>query len=388
MSARSITVLGNLLLALAVSAQTPEAAEADAERERVTFGDPDEDYYLEADRVVGNIDPAVRTVRALGHVKLVQGSTEITADELYYYDIEQIALLKGEVAVHESERNARLTGRYLEYHRVERYCVVTEDPVLTLLGRSGGDIVISGRVMEYWLDEDHGTATGGVEVVQDEMRAVGDQATYSGAAGTIVLDGDPIAWRGDDKTGGERMTMFLAAEDEELEKILIEGTARAVYYVGEEDKPGRLELAGNTITMFYVGDEPDRIICEGDAVAVYTPDPAAGEEGRIDADADTITIYLEDDVARQITLTGDANAVYTPADPAARRGRTDIEGDEMDLFLVEGELDRFVARGNAHGRYKPPPETPAADETEETADEPQEDSEPPDQDRPADDDAD
>ncbi|MBD3371330.1 MAG: hypothetical protein GF403_01285, partial [Candidatus Coatesbacteria bacterium] len=132
---------------------TDEAAadngEADTDRRRISLGDPGADYYLEADRVVGNIDPSIRTVRALGNVKLVQGSTEITADELYYYDIEQIALLKGDVRVYDSERDAELTGRYLEYHREERYCIVTERPVLTLGGRSGGDVVIVGRVMEY-----------------------------------------------------------------------------------------------------------------------------------------------------------------------------------------------------------------------------------------------
>jgi lipopolysaccharide export system protein LptA len=357
--------------------------EADTDRRRISLGDPGEDYYLEADRVVGNIDPAIRTVRALGNVKLVQGSTEITADELYYYDIEQIALLKGAVRVYDSEREAELTGRYLEYHREERYCIVTEDPVLTLSGRSGGDVVIVGRVMEYYLDADRGLVTGGVEVEQDVLRARGDNAVYEGAAGTITLDGDPIAWRGDDKAGGELMTMYLADEDEELERVVVEGTARAVAYVGEQAEEGRLELAGQTISLLYAAGEAERIICSGDAVAVYQPDPGV-DEGRVDADAREITIHLVDDIARRIHLSGDAYAVYTPEGNDPERGRTQIEGDEMDLFLVEGELERFVARGNAHGRYKPPAETVGAetDSTTEDAseqDQPPEDREPPEQ---------
>ncbi|MCX7022673.1 MAG: hypothetical protein NTW26_10465 [bacterium] len=350
----------------------------DDEPRRIELGKPGEDYYLEADRVVGNFAEGIRTVRALGHVKLVQGPTEITADELYYYDREQIAILKGRVVVLDKEKNARLEGRYLEYHRTTRYVILTEEPELFLVNRAGGDVIVQGKVMEYYLDENRGVASGGVRINQGELYAEGDRATYYGDENKIILEGDPIAWRGDDKAGGELMTMYLLDEEGGLEKIDIDGTARAVYHVAREKdtadgEKGKLELAGDRIVLFYVGDEADRIVCTGNATALYLPDPASGEGGRIDSRAQEITIYLQDEVATQITLEGDAYALYQPdpGNPNPDRGRTEMQGSHMDLFLVDGELDRFVARGHAQGSYvtperaaTPEPETPTVEETQ------------------------
>jgi lipopolysaccharide export system protein LptA len=369
--------LGAVILLLLLAGAVPAAGEVegtpagetgeatgDGKPRRIELGKPGEDYYLEADRVVGNFAEGIRTVRALGHVKLVQGPTEITADELYYYDREQIALLKGRVAVLDSEKDARLEGRYLEYHRADRYVIVTEEPELFLVNRAGGDVHVTGKVMEYYLDEDRGVASGGVRINQEELYAEGDRATYYGDDNKIILEGDPIAWRGDDKAGGELMTMHLLDEEGGVEKIEIDGTARAVYHVapeeGEEDgERGKLELAGDRIVLFYVEDQADRIVCTGNATTLYLPDPASGEEGRIDSRAQEITIYLQDEVATQITLEGDAYALYQPdpGNPHPDRGRTEMQGSHMDLFLVDGELDRFVARGHAQGSYVPPERT-------------------------------
>jgi len=367
-----------LLPIAALAAEETGEAPSDGETRRIELGKPGEDYYLEADRVVGNFTEGIRTVRALGHVKLVQGPTEITADELYYYDREQIALLKGKVMVLDREKNARLEGRYLEYHRAGRYVILTEEPELFLVNRAGGDVHVTGKVMEYYLDEDRGVASGGVRIDQEELYAEGDRATYYGGENKIILEGDPIAWRGDDKAGGELMTMYLLDEEGGLEKIEIDGTARAVYHVAKEEdaadwEKGKLELAGDRIVLFYVGDEADRIVCTGNATALYLPDPASGEEGRIDSRAQEITIYLEEEVATQITLEGDAYALYQPdpGNPHPDRGRTEMQGSHMDLFMVDGELDRFVARGHAQGSYVPPeraeapePETPPVEETQ------------------------
>jgi lipopolysaccharide export system protein LptA len=354
-------LLPALLLLLTIpapaAARDEEETDVDEGTRRIELGRPGEDYYIEADRVVGNFAEGIRTVRALGHVKLVQGPTEITADELYYYDREQIALLKGRVVVLDKEKDARLEGRYLEYHRATRYVILTKEPELFLLNRAGGDVHITGKVMEYYMDEDRGVASGGVRIAQEELFAEGDRATYRGEENLIVLDGDPIAWRGDDKAGGELMTMHLLDAEGGVEKIEIDGTARAVYYVGnEEGEQGKLELAGDRIVLFYVDDEADRIVCTGDATALYLPDPASGESGRIDSRAQQITIYLQDEVATQITLEGDAYALYRPdpGDPNPDRGRTEMQGSLMDLFMVDGELDRFVTRGHARGTYVPP----------------------------------
>jgi len=291
------TVLILLLLPIAALAaeETTETA-SDGEPRRIELGKPGEDYYLEADRVVGNFAEGIRTVRALGHVKLVQGPTEITADELYYYDREQIALLKGRVVVLDREKDARLEGRYLEYHRADRYVILTEKPELFLVNRAGGDVHVTGKVMEYYLDEDRGVASGGVRIDQEELYAEGDRATYYGGDNKIILEGDPIAWRGDDKAGGELMTMYLLDEEGGLEKIEIDGTARAVYHLAKEEdaadgEEGKLELAGDRIILFYVGDEADRIVSTGNATALYLPAPAAGEEGRIDSRTQAITTY-------------------------------------------------------------------------------------------------
>ena len=346
-----------LLAAIVSAAQDAEETSSDDEAGRIQLGDPGEDYYLEADRVVGNFAEGIRTIRAMGNVELVQGSTEITADELYYYDREQIALLKGRVVVLDKEKDARLEGRYLEYHRTTRYVILTEEPELFLLNRAGGDVRIQGKVMEFYLDENRGVASGGVRINQEELFAESDEATYYGEDNLIVLEGDPIAWRSDDKAGGELMTMHLLEEEGGLEKIEIDGTARAIYHLAdEEEKEGKLELAGDRIVLFYVDDEADRIICTGNATALYLPDQPSGEQGRIDSRAQEITIYLQDEVATQITLEGDAYAIYQPEPGVANpdRGRTEMQGSHMDLFLVDGELDRFVARGHARGTYVPP----------------------------------
>ncbi len=377
-----ITLLLTISTGWSTEVEMDSETETSAEPRRVQLGSSDDDYYFEADRVVGNLLGSIRTIRALGNVKLIQGTTTVTADELYYYDREKIALLKGNVAVVESERNARITGEYLEYHRESRYVIVTQSPLLTITDAAGGDVLIRGKVMEYYLDEDRGTASGDVQIDQDNLHAEGDQADYHGDDNLIILDGDPIAWRDEDKVGGELMTMYLLNEEGGLEKVVVEGTARAVYYAaGEEDeavedeaedeaenvsekdpadyeRQGKLDLAADLMTLFYVDDAADRILCEGNATALYIPDPASGEEGTIDASAQTITIYLQDDIATQITLDGDARSIYYPApEGETSRGRTEMNGSHMDIFLVDGELDRYVVRGDARGSYRPSTES-------------------------------
>ena len=74
---------------------------------------------------------------------------------------------------------------------------------------------------------------------------------------------------------GKRMTLWI--ENEELTEILVEGTARAIYYIREEDRNrGRNETSGDRLRVIIENNEVVRIQVVGGTEGRYTPERLVG----------------------------------------------------------------------------------------------------------------
>ncbi|RMG89463.1 MAG: hypothetical protein D6708_09910 [Candidatus Dadabacteria bacterium] len=73
-----------------------------------------------------------------------------------------------------------------------------------------------------------------MRIRRGEVLATGREALYDAGRGTVVLQGDPKVWRGNDVVAGERITLFLAED-----RSVVEGARAVIYPQGQGAGEGR-----------------------------------------------------------------------------------------------------------------------------------------------------
>jgi lipopolysaccharide export system protein LptA len=358
-----------------------------------TAGPEDERYHVEADVTEGYMSGDEQVLHGTGNVLITHGETKINCDEAWSYEKEGNAVLKGNVRLVNEEENYILTSQYGEYFEKTKLAVASKGPKLVLTGDR--PVTITGDIMRMYTETEEGEVAGNAHVVSEDVEAFGETLLYFGEEERVELLGTPVAWQGDSRLAGDKLTMFFA--DDEVDRLLVEGNARVIYFAEgseeeEETEPaepespvieviegeggfaepeplegiigGENEEAENTFVVSEDEVAPDVELALDEPSDFEGPpvieDEAAGEEeepptGRVEASGDVIDCLFEDGDIEKIYIIGSARGAFMPFDELGRETgeKIDSSGDRITVYTRENEVKKIIVEGSAVGVYHP-----------------------------------
>jgi len=333
---------------------------------------------LTSDRV--NYDRLKGIVHLYGNVRMIRGTTTLTADAAVYYEQDQRAIGAGQVRLDDALDGVVLTGNRMVFTQDPHRAVATGKPNMTW-GQNESKINIEGFRLEYFFTETNSLLKAlAVEsvIVVDEGEGVTiycDHAEYYKATDSASFSGDPRLVKRLEGNAGEIVAtgkgMAYAFEDRTADVFdsvsVVKGTLEGICDTLRFDSEGQQidllgnpvirsvhsEITGDEIILEMEDGEVARALVTGNARGSYTAEEQGGTN--LADDLAERTAGQADNQTGQADQTGQTDQI-DQADQegqADQAGRSTIEGRSM-IVDFEGESVRMItAQGNAVSTYNP-----------------------------------
>lgn len=361
---------------------------------------------LTSDRV--NYDRLNGIVRLFGNVRMVRGTTTLTADAAVYYERDQQAIGAGRVRLEDALDGVVLTGDRMVFTQDPHLAVATGKPNMTWR-QNESRINIEGFRLEYYFTETNSLMKALAKesvIVVDESEGVTvycEYAEYFKATHSARFGGDPQLVRQLEGDEGEIVVtgkgIDYAFEDRTADvfdsvsvvKGTLAGTCDTLRYDSEGQQIDLLgnpvirsahsEITGDEIILEMADGEVARALVTGNARGSYaagefegvnraddSADRAAGQEDQADGQADqagqvgrstiegrSMIVDFQGESVRMITAQGNAVSNYNSSElDSGPTGHNVVRAKEIVIELEEGEPVKVNADGGVDGSYLNP----------------------------------
>lgn len=347
---------------------------------------------LTSDRV--NYDRLKGIVYLFGNVRMIRGTTTLTADAAVYYEEDQRAIGAGQVRLDDALDGVALTGNRMVFTQDPHRAVATGKPNMTW-GQNESRINIEGFRLEYYFTETNSLLKALAKesvIVVDEGEGVTiycDHAEYFKATESARFSGDPRLVKRLENDEGEIVAtgkgMTYAFEDRTADVFdsvsVVKGTLEGICDTLRFDSEGQQidllgnpvirsvhsEITGDEIILEMEDGEVARALVTGNARGSYAAEEQEGADRATDrtdqtdqADRSTIEgrsmiVDFEGESVRMITAQGNAVSTYNPsALESGPTGHNVVRAKEIVIELNEGEPVKVNADGGVDGSYLNP----------------------------------
>lgn len=362
-----------------------------------------------------NYDRLNGIVRLFGNVRMIRGTTTLTADAAVYYEEDERAIGAGRVRLDDALDGVVLTGARMVFTQEPHLAVATGKPNMTWR-QNESRINIEGFRLEYYFTETNTLLKALAKesvIVVDEGEGVTiycDHAEYYKSTDSARFTGDPQLVKrleGDESeiiATGKGMT--YAFEDRTADvfdsvsvvKGTLEGICDTLRYDSEGEQIDLLgspviqsphsEISGDEIILEMEGGEIARALVTGNARGSYTADRSEGmdradkmrgqasqgeepdqpdqpdqadqadgpdQAGRSTIEGRSMIVDFEGEAVRMITAQGNAVSTYNPSTlESGPSGHNVVRAKEIVIELDEGEPVKVNADGGVDGSYLNP----------------------------------
>ena len=250
-----------------------------------------------------------------GNVVLVDTSTSITCNEMYYSDAETRSIAIGNAHVFEKANAVNIYGDSLVHIEQNKLTLVFKQPRMVKIDTSANGIidtmVITSHIMQSFKDTTNRfVAIDSVQMVKGNMSARCNKAIYYMNEDIIVMQLHPIIWSGENQITGDSMRVRM--EDNKLRSVWVKLRAMAISRV-DTALPNRFnQLTGRELTMYFHANKLEHVDVQKNATSLY---------------------YLFDD-----------------KEP---NGVNKSSGDRIFIDFINEEVDRIKIVGGVLGQYFP-----------------------------------
>lgn len=323
---------------------------------------------LTSDRV--NYDRVNGIVRLFGNVRMIRGTTTLTADAAVYYEQDQRAIGAGRVRLDDALDGVVLTGNRMVFTQDPHRAVATGNPNMTWR-QNESRINIEGFRLEYYFTETSSLLKALAResvIVVDEGEGVTiycDHAEYFKATDSARFSGKPQLVKRLEGDEGEIVAtgkgMTYAFEDRTADVFdsvsVVKGTLEGICDTLHYDSGGQqIDLLGNPVIRSVhseiTGDEIILEMEDGEVARALVTGNARGSYAAEGANQAAAQVDQADDLAEKAEQAGQDDQAGQ-AGQADQAGRSTIEGRSM-IVDFEGESVRMItAQGNAVSTYNP-----------------------------------
>lgn len=276
----------------------------------------DEEQTLQADTVYV-FEQDERQV-ATGNVISTRKDEVTQADRVTYFDAQNRVLSEGSVRVENMADNSILTGGVMEFWRDADHGKVTDSPVYVRFDSLETETTrIEADTMEFFDDGDRMTATSKVVVTQKNLAAYCSVAEYLKPDEVILLTGSPYVKQRNQTIKGDSLRIFF--ENSNVSQVTVRGNA-LVESEADTLSPGRWvnRLSGSYMEIFFVDEKVDRMEVENQAVSSYHLIEGDDYKGVNEISGDNIVLRFSDGDLNTVSVTSHPDVAVGKFSPPAR----------------------------------------------------------------------
>ena len=278
-------------------------------RINVVFKDPSR--ILFADEIRYN--EFTEELYATSRVRLYQHDTlSVTCNRARYFERMRQGHLYENVRIREEKKRVMLAGQegFVDHDR--RYGRVTGNPVMTERDSSFDLLTeVHGDTVEYFGEEKRVRVLNNVRIDRDSLTATGATLDYFTELRTGVLTGSPTAVRGQDRASGDTIRLFFE-KDESLSRVEVSGHALATSPADSGAVEPRNRMEGKTMTLYVADGAVERVDVEGTATATYFVRDQQKKSGLNTTSGDRLQVLFENRKISRIRVEGGTEGTYTP----------------------------------------------------------------------------
>ena len=264
---------------------------------------------LRADKI--EYYPSEKTAFCYDNVQVVTALDSIYAESLIYNFNTKNANAAVDFYVFNAKENVKINGEKGAYVNDDRLFSVQNKTRLIQIDSTTHDTLwIYSEKLEYFAtDSAKAVVSDSVTIIQNELIATADSATYHINHEAIWLRHNPIAWYGKNKLSGKVLKVEL--DSMKVKSIFSYEDAKAIELVDSVKKKYN-KLDAKTIEFQIMNNKPERIIASGNAVSQYYLKGEEGDQGMNRASADTLLLYFTEGELDSLMIVGGSEGVYYP----------------------------------------------------------------------------
>lgn len=257
---------------------------------------------------------------AFGDVRIYQDTLSVTCMRARYLEGRREAYLYQDVRLREKKRRLLLVGQEGYLNETDHYGRVTVRPVLTERD-SLGDVrmEVRGDTVEYFGETKVARVRGDVEIHRGKLVATGRRLDYVRERQEAVLVGDPQAYHEGDEIAGDTIT--LCFEGEELRQVFVVGHAVTTSPADSLDSTRRHRMEGKRMTLWIEKEELKEVLVNGTARATYYIREEDRNRGMNETSGDRLRVIIENNQVARIQVVGGTEGRYTPERLVRGHGR-------------------------------------------------------------------
>lgn len=326
---------------------------------------------------------AARQAVLSGHVVVQDSTTHIESELATYYRGQSLAILEGGVAL--TDKDVALRAEHLSYNRQTREAVATGTPHLTQK-----DQEMWANAVTWKRDSDTVIGDGAVHGIdhKEKVEVWGEHVQYSRKTKDGVLEGNPRFLSTEDDstqtlvsaqrlrfTNDPKVVTALDSVHVTRKKftaradtlVLYDADSRAVLTGRPDAWDDQSRIRADSLDLRFVKRSLDRAlaIATGDRRARISyagvPRDTTAHGGRrsgrghesVDLEGSRLVIGFEHEDVHTIDVTGPATATYKYEEPDRpdRAESNDVRGDSMHAELTPDEVQLVLVQGAASGEY-------------------------------------
>lgn len=257
--------------------------------------------------------PDKRQYACAGMVHFNKEQEHVYADSAQYFERSEIIEVFKDVLYVNSLDKIRLTGGYGKFYPNRDYGLISHEPSVVFEDSTTIDSTrILGNVMEHFGKDRRLRVTDSVRIYRGNLSARCDTAWYFRNTNEVRLSGAPSLHQEDKTIVGETIALFFS--DNKIEKMIVEGRARATMRVDTSASTGYEDvLEGSTIVIQFVNSE-----------------------------------------ISQMTAKRNARSKYHVLENKEHRGASMVMGESISLQFSESRLSKVQVEGGSEGFFYPP----------------------------------
>lgn len=248
---------------------------------------------------------------AFGDVRIYQDTLSVTCMHARYLEGRREAYLYQNVRLREEKQRLLLTGQEGYLSEVNKYGRVTVNPVLTERDSLGAvHMEIRGDTVEYFSEPKLARVRGDVEIYRGKLVATGHRLDYIHEDQKAILFGNPQACHEQDEIIGD--TILLRFDGKELKQVFVVGHAVATSQADSLDPERRHRMEGKQITLWIEEEKLEEVLVEGTARATYYIREEDRNRGVNETSGDRLRVIIENDQVVRIQVAGGTEGRYIP----------------------------------------------------------------------------
>jgi len=272
-----------------------------------------EDAILNSDRAVWYRNSG--QIIFMGNVRVEDDERILYANRVVYFHKTKRVDADGNVKLLSKKDKSLITGEHGEYDRQSKYArFILQPRLVSDYTNPDSAVTVDSKVMEYFIDEKRGIASGDVKIIKAKMKAFCDTAFYYSQENKIVLKSNPRAEQEESELSGKEIEIMLG--ENRIKQLIVRGDAKTTHReLADSGKASR--------ESFLAGKQ--------------------------------INFLLEEDKLKEVKVFGNASSLYySSAKDTLHRGKNEASGDTINLFLENSEVKRVLVMGGAMGTYYNP----------------------------------